>query len=139
MTDTVRSVDNFGEAVEAATSALRADFAARLKIFSENLFAKYPGLESFGWTQYTPYFMDGDPCVFGIKNAQMNGSYCEVGYYDMNDAEYFDGMDDAMIEIESFLKNIRKYENALLTIFGDHALITIRRDGELEVTKYSHE
>lgn len=25
-----------------------------------------PGIEEFGWRQYTPYFMDGDPCVFGI-------------------------------------------------------------------------
>lgn len=23
-------------------------------------------LDSFGWRQYTPYFNDGDPCVFGV-------------------------------------------------------------------------
>lgn len=24
-------------------------------------------IHSFGWTQYTPYFNDGDPCIFGIR------------------------------------------------------------------------
>lgn len=25
-----------------------------------------PTMHSLGWTQYTPYFNDGDPCVFGV-------------------------------------------------------------------------
>lgn len=24
------------------------------------------GISDFGWTQYTPYFNDGDPCIFGV-------------------------------------------------------------------------
>lgn len=27
---------------------------------------EYPGVESIYWTQYTPYFNDGDPCVFHV-------------------------------------------------------------------------
>lgn len=26
-----------------------------------------PTMKAFGWTQYTPYFNDGDPCVFGVS------------------------------------------------------------------------
>lgn len=26
-----------------------------------------PGVARFGWRQYTPYFNDGDPCVFGVR------------------------------------------------------------------------
>jgi hypothetical protein len=26
-----------------------------------------PTIESFGWTQYTPYFNDGEPCVFSVN------------------------------------------------------------------------
>jgi hypothetical protein len=26
-----------------------------------------PTIESFGWTQYTPYFNDGEPCVFHVS------------------------------------------------------------------------
>jgi hypothetical protein len=28
------------------------------------LFTEYPNLKRFSWTQYTPYFNDGDPCTF---------------------------------------------------------------------------
>lgn len=35
------------------------------KVGYKELFEKYPDLKSFSWTQYTPYFNDGDPCYFG--------------------------------------------------------------------------
>jgi hypothetical protein len=31
----------------------------------KELFSQYPNLNSFAWTQYTPYFNDGDECIFG--------------------------------------------------------------------------
>lgn len=37
------------------------------QFFSEHskaLFEQFPTLKSFSWTQYTPYFNDGDECVF---------------------------------------------------------------------------
>lgn len=40
---------------------------------SAELFAENPTLVSFGWTQYTPYFNDGEQCVFSC-----NGSYPTV-------------------------------------------------------------
>lgn len=43
---------------------LRKDFAPMLK----PLFEKSKGkIKSFGWTQYTPYFNDGDECEFGVN------------------------------------------------------------------------
>ena len=32
--------------------------------FREYIFTKYTELESFGWTQYTPNFNDGETCTF---------------------------------------------------------------------------
>lgn len=32
---------------------------------TKELFDKHPKLQAFGWAQYTPYFNDGDECVFG--------------------------------------------------------------------------
>lgn len=28
-----------------------------------------PSIESFGWRQYTPYYNDGEQCVFGVGNV----------------------------------------------------------------------
>lgn len=36
-----------------------------------NFFAKYPMVEKVSWTQYTPYFNDGDACVFGVNEPQV--------------------------------------------------------------------
>jgi len=45
--------------------ALRKDFAPMFKEF----FDKSNGLiKSIGWTQYTPYFNDGDECVFRVNS-----------------------------------------------------------------------
>src|ERR1700742_4531811 len=31
------------------------------------IFANYPKLISFSWNQYTPYFNDGDECIFSVN------------------------------------------------------------------------
>lgn len=43
---------------------LRNDFAPMLKPIFEKSNGK---ITSFGWTQYTPYFNDGDECVFSVN------------------------------------------------------------------------
>jgi len=41
----------------------------------KELFNQYPDLKSFAWTQYTPYFNDGDECTFGAytDSVYING------------------------------------------------------------------
>jgi len=51
----------------------------------KTLFQSYPELKSFGWTQYTPYFMDGDPCVF-----YANTEYFYVNGYDSEELDVMD-------------------------------------------------
>lgn len=49
---------------EELTSQLRKEFAPMLT----PLFEKSKGkIQSIGWTQYTPYFNDGDECVFRVN------------------------------------------------------------------------
>jgi len=43
---------------------LRKDFAPMLKPLFEKSNSK---IKSFGWTQYTPYFNDGDECYFSVN------------------------------------------------------------------------
>lgn len=33
----------------------------------KDFFNKNPGITAMKWTQYTPYFADGDPCVFNVN------------------------------------------------------------------------
>jgi hypothetical protein len=77
---------------------------------SAELFNDNPTLESFGWTQYTPYWNDGDVCTF-----RCNGEYPTVSIkvddhllsYDTNRGELtIDGN-----EIESPDEHIRTFKS----------------------------
>jgi hypothetical protein len=67
------------ELLENITS-LAADFARKQKEMIEALrpsfadlfkevFEKYPEIKSFSWNQYTPYFNDGDECLFSVGDV----------------------------------------------------------------------
>lgn len=36
----------------------------------QELFAKYPRIGAVRWTQYTPHFNDGEPCVFSVHDPE---------------------------------------------------------------------
>lgn len=53
--------------------ALKAKFQAEAQgIFKDTMkefFDKNPGITALKWTQYTPYFNDGDECVFRVNDV----------------------------------------------------------------------
>jgi hypothetical protein len=111
-------------------------------------------IESIGWRQYTPYFNDGDECVFGV-------------YYDDLTINGIDEYDDDEKEIEFIRKriwngdswvenpNLDTHEYSLLKqieevlkgvpddfykdLFGDHVTVTVYKDGRIETEKYDHD
>jgi hypothetical protein len=129
-----------------------------------------PTITEFGWSQYTPYFNDGDVCEFGVgeiwvrtteevdnedgeyddydlalwghpslgrmnyeyRGEWPNREYVETGYEGPDEARYrrVKALNEAITSGE--------YESALLNAFGDHALVTVRKDG-IEVEHYEHD
>lgn len=70
--------------VEQRDSALLQDAYERL--------FDYPQLKSVSWTQYTPYFNDGDECIFsvhGLQTAVLNGAEPGPEYDEYDDGESF--------------------------------------------------
>jgi hypothetical protein len=127
----------------------------------------------FGWAQYTPYFMDGDPCIFGastvwVRTTSDTGGTGTFGDYDddMYTLEVlqsgghptlglarWNGVTRAYDEVErspeitglsrqctELAKAIDggSFDDVLLDAFGDHAEITVRRDG-ITIASYSHD
>ncbi len=48
---------------------------AATKVFSEEtskIFEQFPILVKFSWNQYTPYFNDGDACIFSSQHDNFN-------------------------------------------------------------------
>jgi hypothetical protein len=51
---------------EVKKKAMLAEIQKEFPTMFVDLFKQAPNLKSFGWTQYTPYFNDGDTCEFSI-------------------------------------------------------------------------
>ncbi len=69
-----------------------------LSTLKEEIFDKYPSVESVGWPQYTPYFNDGELCHFSVHSGEesirVNGvileNLDEMQEYTGDAEEYFD-------------------------------------------------
>lgn len=87
-------------------------------------------LVSFSWTQYTPYFNDGEECEFGVN--------CDWPY--VNDVDFDDRdettFEDLFVTIRDFLWNIDA--DAFRDSFGDHCRVTVTRTG-VTVEEYRHD
>ncbi len=99
---------------------------------SKDLFEKYPELISFRWTQYTPYFNDGDPCVFSAN--------AEYPYLNGGEDEFFPDKDEPLNKAgKAVVKLLKNFENDdYEMMFGDHCQVTVSRKG-IDVEEYEHE
>ena len=76
---------NLQEKMNAAKEKLKEESLQLLDDEFAEIFAQNPALKSFGWIQYTPYFMDGDPCYFGAAT----GNDCiEINENDVYELKY---------------------------------------------------
>jgi hypothetical protein len=138
---------------KAAVSQALTDCAVVLRdAFAEaskSLFDSHPILKSIQWTQYTPYFNDGDTCEFSAHT-----DYPEIEFVDGEQADdYYDvdrrdergdgthsERDAAMLAAREFLGVFgdEDYE----TLFGDHVTVTVTRGAEkplVTVEEYEHD
>jgi hypothetical protein len=93
---------------------------------SSHIFEKYPWIESFGWNQYTPYFMDGDPCVFSANTDYININDQDDWEFESDEFNISEeNAKNAFKEIKNLLALLT--ESFLLTKFGDHSEIKCTR------------
>lgn len=128
---------------------LRTESKSAFTEGSKDFFERYPNLDSFGWTQYTPYFNDGEPCEFQVRadndwDLRINGE--RPGESDQ--WEYIPGtyekthiahpeLHDVADELSEFIYAIP--EEAMKSMFDDHVTVTVHRSGEVETEYYEHE
>jgi len=118
-------------------------------------FEQVPIIKAVSWTQYTPYFNDGEPCVFQVGDMwfltekgledfrESGGGYAEgyaAGDKSYYEEEYRQGVTtvdfDKIADFKHFLSGIDEdiYEH----IFGDHVYVIATKDG-FEVEEYHHD
>lgn len=127
-----------------------------LKEAFKEYFEKHPIVEKILWTQYTPYFMDGEPCVFGINQFEIRfyedklGSVQISDLYEDQDAdcvtygEYYlessfqEEHKAATADMEKLASSCYEVDTILQTVFGDHCMVIATADG-FEVSDYNHD
>lgn len=112
------------------------------------LFDEHPTLTAIRWTQYTPFFNDGETCTFGV-----NDFYYKVGpatgdsddeddgdsgfqYYSPYSTDPDAVKQAAMKAGHEVARTIP--DDLMQVVFGDHVKVTATRDG-FEVEEYEHE
>lgn len=95
----------------------------------KEIFKNFPSLESISWSQYTPYFNDGEECEFSSNHeyADIVGKGIEEG-------------DDTHEAIQSYLNKIMsQFDDDLLeSLFGDHVQLIVTKKG-IKIEEYDHE
>lgn len=114
------------------------------------------GITEITWTQYTPYFNDGEPCVFGayLRNVTVDSVIAEfppyaerdraaLGYRQTaNNGGRYEGPDahryDAIAALSSAIDN-GEFDDVLLKLFGDHAEVNVKPGDGIYIEYYEHD
>lgn len=133
---------------------------------TKEFFDKNPGITAIKWTQYTPYFADGDPCVFGVNDPTFTnaneeeleqvspwGEYegedesvwamesyalCSNSEWYKEDREKVSGVDFESCQFFSKMICSSEMEDVLAVMFDDHVVVTATREG-FDVEDYDHD
>lgn len=134
--------------IEAAQEAFEKNAKETVGAVFTEFFAENPEVHAIKWSQYTPYFNDGDICEFGVNDfyfqptdetARENedSDYGDGFYSTYNDSPSVRTASNAVDNFQA-LFNGQAGSDLLGAAFGDHAEIVATRDG-FEVESYDHE
>jgi hypothetical protein len=117
-----------------------------LKKFFQIAFKNLPAkVTKLSWTQYTPHFNDGEPCVFGIHGVYfvLDGVSPEYRRHEGNDVwhlSYHKHITEGEMKVlNEFEGQLNEISTILNIAFGDGVQVTLDREGNLEVEDYDHD
>ena len=138
-------------ALQSQIATLRQEAAALVKPMLSEFIKQNPQVKAVKWSQYTPYFNDGDACTFRV-----NEPYFFFEGVENNDPEEDEGYDawsmghekygppvgvvsqqtiKACAELATELGGI---SDALKDLFGDHVQVIVTAGG-VSVDEYDHD
>ena len=130
---------------------------ALFKETTKEFFDKNPNVTAIVWTQYTPYFNDGDTCEFSVHDATFTNApdpeSVRWGEYDGDEEFAADGseifawegwgeapagLNTKLCKDFSAMINSLEMEDVMKAMFGDHVKVVATREG-FEVDDYDHD
>ena len=139
-------------ALEEQRKAVLAEIQSEFPVMLKELFKKSEKITSIGWNQYTPYFNDGDECIFSAnfdyliinktseEDVDPEDNFWEekiwTSGYTAN-PNYIKSEGDLIIEFKQLLNSIP--EEFFKELFGDHVTVIVESDGNITTEDYSHD
>lgn len=134
---------------------MQAKMKAQLDATVKNFFKVVPKMKAITWVQYSPYFNDGDECIFHVRSVSvLNFVPQYVSRYYADDLDDDDNesiiIDDCSnfndnllsaeeIEACTAMQNfISNNEDLMYDLYGNHVSIRITENGA-EVSDYDHD
>lgn len=151
MIDKLQLIQRVVDKYNKAYNALGEEVAKELGPAFEEIMEPYLHLKTISWPQYTPYFMDGDECIFSVNSwgVKLNGldeddvtnledeederitsTLRELGFTDI-------GFSAALEKVRDLLSAIP--DDILRGLYGDHVLVTYTRGKGFTTEAYAHE
>lgn len=152
----MKSKEQIKEELDALRKEYQKAAQREFKAGLAELFEQCAEIQSISWTQYTPWFNDGDECVFRVNNEEPTVN----GYSEYDDEDEGDGVnillkaretvgypakpnpdyDPACAEIKNkILAFLGSFDNdAYSDMFGDHVRVTATRSGVV-IEEHSHD
>ncbi len=147
--------DELRDLKQAYNKKLQEEGQAALKEVFKEVFNTHPRLKSIVWTEFTPYFNDGDVCTFrvhdfdvhisDVQDEEYNENYNEsIDEYHFGESVFHLGdLSKEDQEIGAILKDVQKLESelpndVLESVFGDHCKIVATPE-KFIVEEYDHD
>lgn len=116
---------------------VQQEFRSKMQnLFTEStkaFFAEAPMIKAIVWNQYTPYFNDGEECVFGVNDVYFitGNDKFDIDNYDLRDLSWgiidFDADDEIADEAEFFeTATWRNAHKETLAKYGQEAFNAVK-------------
>lgn len=144
------TLQDFRRLKEEYDSKLKEDGLSAFREEFSKFFAEHPDIKAIRWHQYTPYFNDGEECVFDVYPPDV------FPYPSPQKEKPLDEFEDEGDNIEDpdedpdddgweyFPRIVRSFWGSLddttlfQAVFGDHVRVTATREG-FTVEEYDHD
>jgi hypothetical protein len=147
----------------AEMKQMEAEFQKRVQTAFQDavkkLFTVVPDLKAIIWTQYAPYFNDGEECIFSVHTPTFTNidDYENIrhGEYDGDESElpegswihgedYYGDLGEPNAKVQAVLDAFSSFiqsdafEATAKYLFGNHCIVTVTPEG-MEVDEYDHD
>lgn len=149
MTDTYETIKDLVKEFEDLRKDFRKKGEKLLKTAFKEFFSANPKIKQIYWTQYTPYFNDGDECTFNVHDFYANVGEKDYDFAREHEIEDNEGTMSHYSTTPGFepeQKAFKKFVQIMNTLpdeiykdtFGDHCQVIANRKG-FDVEEYEHD